>query len=101
MTTARIHVGSRSYLSSESVVFIKADIAYSEIYLTDGQKLFVSTHLMKLQERFGNLMVRIHRSYLLNPNYIKEFRQTSVLTQLGIECPTSRRMRKNLGNNFN
>lgn len=90
------HVGSRTYLSSENIVVIKADFAYSEIFLADGRKVFVSTHLMKLQQRFGNNMVRVHRSYLLNPKFIIEFRQTSILTQLGFECPTSRRMRKNI-----
>lgn len=91
-----IHVGSRLHLLPESIVFIKADISYSHIHLVNGKKILVSTHLMQLERRFGDKMVRVHRSYLVNPFFLKETNQNSALSVTGEIFPISRRMRKNL-----
>jgi len=56
----------------------------------------VSTHLMKLEKRFSGSMLRVHRSYLLNPNFVKEFTENAALTSTGQVCPLSRRLGKNL-----
>jgi DNA-binding LytR/AlgR family response regulator len=96
MVSSQIHVGSKTYLSLEQVVLIKAAFSYSEILLSDGRKLLVTTNLSTIQRRFGNTMIRVHRSYLLNPHFIKELRSSSVLTCLDVVCPMSRRMRGNL-----
>jgi DNA-binding LytR/AlgR family response regulator len=91
-----IHVGSRTFLSPDMVVMIKADISYSLIYMSDGSKMLVSTHLLRLQQRFGKYMIRIHRSYLINPNFLKIVNDTNLQTINGLICPMSRRMKCNL-----
>jgi two-component system LytT family response regulator len=91
-----VHVGSRTFLSPDNVVMIKADIAYSMIYLSDGSQMLVSTHLLRLQQRFGKHLVRIHRSYLVNPNFLEIVNDTNLQTINGLVCPMSRRMKGNL-----
>lgn len=89
-----IHVGSRLHLAPENIVFIKADISYSHIFLSDGCQILVSTHLMKLERRFGDKMVRVHRSYLVNPDHVLQSQKNMVVTSNGQICPMSRRLRK-------
>lgn len=91
-----IHVGSRLHLLSENIDFIKADVSYSHIYLADGKKILVSTHLLKLEKRFGNEMVRVHRSYLVNPKAKIEITEKEFTTPSGHKGLISRRMKKNL-----
>ncbi len=55
------------------IVFLKADSSYTEIYLTDNTKLFLSKKLLefeKLQDH-GPFM-RVHRSFIVNINRIKK-----------------------------
>lgn len=95
-TMKTVHVGSRTHLEVGAIVMIKADISYSHIFMADGSRMLVSTHLLRLQERFGNHLIRIHRSYLLNPIFYYKIDGKSLETCLGHTCPISRRMRKNL-----
>jgi DNA-binding LytR/AlgR family response regulator len=96
MAMKTIHVGSRLHIAPESIVFIKADISYSHIFLSDGRKILVSTHLMKLERRFGDKMVRVHRSYLVNPEADIEITEKEFTTPLGHKGLISRRLKKNL-----
>jgi DNA-binding LytR/AlgR family response regulator len=70
--------------------------SYSHIFLSDGRKILVSTHLMKLERRFGDKMVRVHRSYLVNPEADIEITEKEFTTPLGHKGLISRRLKKNL-----
>lgn len=55
------------------IVFLKADSSYTEIYLADGSKLFLSRKLLEF-EKLQNIgpFLRTHRSYIVNLNRIKK-----------------------------
>lgn len=55
------------------IVFLKADSSYTEIYLADGSKLFLSRKLLEFEklQNYGPFM-RTHRSYIVNLNRIKK-----------------------------
>lgn len=93
-----IHVGSRTDLLPEEIVLISADISYSYIHLTDGRKIMVSTNIQKLQERMLGLheMVRVHRSHMINVNYLKAFDEKRAALKNNLSCPISRRKKINL-----
>lgn len=91
-----IHVGSRTYLSPDEIEFIKADFSYSHIFLKNGRRILVSTNLQKLQERFGETMVRVHRSFLLNPKAGLQISEKEFFSKSGHRGLISRRMGKNI-----
>ena len=93
-----IHVGSRTYILPDSVVMIQAEINYSMIYLTNGNKVIVSTCLKKLENRFAVIQsfARVHKSYLVNLNYFKSYNEGHFLLQNDLKCIVSRRKFKRL-----
>ncbi|MCA0364240.1 MAG: LytTR family transcriptional regulator DNA-binding domain-containing protein [Bacteroidetes bacterium] len=91
-----IHVGSRTYLSPDEIEFIKADFSYSHIFLKNGRRILVSTNLQKLQERFGENMVRVHRSFLINPLADLTIFEKEFVSKTGNRGLISRRLGKNI-----
>ncbi|WP_304232470.1 LytTR family DNA-binding domain-containing protein [Jiulongibacter sediminis] len=98
-----IHVGSRTELLPSEIVLISADISYSYIHLSDGRKLLVSTNIQKLQERLLGIkeMARVHRSHMINVNYLKTFDEKRVALKNNLSCPIPRRKKINLENALN
>ena len=86
-----------------NVILIKGDANYSTIYMDGGQEKVVS-HTIKFYEKhlvnYGFL--RVHRGYIINPNYVKEYNpdEESIMMTNGIKAVVSRR-KKFLLRNFN
>lgn len=98
MKTEHIHVGSRTHIQPDTVVMIQADINYSLIYLLDGNKVIVSTCLKKLENRFAPIdsFARVHKSYIVNLNYLKSYEEGQFLLENNLKCVVSRRKFKRL-----
>ena len=69
-TTQNIH-----FLKPSSIVMIKGEAAYSEIYLDDNTKLLASKNLKHFQEALANIpqFSRCHKSYIINKQHIKQY----------------------------
>jgi DNA-binding LytR/AlgR family response regulator len=82
---------------------IMAEISYSYIYLRNGRKIVVSTNIQKLQERLLGIqeMVRVHRSHIININYLQSHTATQAALKNNLYCPISRRKKINLENALN
>ena len=91
-----VHVGSRTYLSPNEVVMIKAETNYSLIYMRDGSKILVSTTLKIIEERFKleNSFERVHRSFLVNLNHMKAVKNGQIFLENNLICLISRRKLK-------
>ena len=64
--------------SAEDILYIKASGNYAEIYLQD-ESVLVDHTLSDLQEHFlPSSFVRIHRSYIINMNYLQEYESHQV-----------------------
>ena len=66
---------SINYIDIDEIVHLKADGNYTNIFLQNGQNLISSKvlkHYDELLSDFGFL--RVHRSNMINLNYVKEFR---------------------------
>ena len=62
------------YVNLNQIVRITADGNYSDIYMADGIKHVVSKALGEIEDLFPKRnFFRIHRSYLVNTNYIKRY----------------------------
>ena len=93
-----VHVGSRMEISPTEIVMIQADISYSYLYLKSGRKVIVSTNIQKLEERFLPFrnMVRIHRSTMINTQFLKYVDGTNAYLINDMHCVISRRKRNDL-----
>lgn len=61
-------------VKSDRILYCKADINYTVIKLIDNSMLIVSKTLKKVEELLPpTLFLRIHKSYLVNINSIKEY----------------------------
>lgn len=69
-TTQTIH-----FIKPLSIVMIKGESAYSEIYLDDGSKFLASKNLKHFQESLADFpqLIRSHKSYIINTNFIKQY----------------------------
>ena len=70
-----IPIGSRRRISPDDIIFLTADVNYTQILLADGSKMTVATTLKILEKRFSTCaeFFRTHKSYLININFIKSF----------------------------
>jgi DNA-binding LytR/AlgR family response regulator len=93
-----VHVGSRLEFCPAEIIMIQADISYSYLYLRNGRKIIVSTNIQKLEERFLPFrnMVRIHRSFMINTQFLEYVDGVNAFLVNDIQCIISRRKRIDL-----
>ena len=61
-------------LEQDDVVMLKSDKSYTTIYLKDKSKIVVSKTLKEVEKKFDfNQFYRVHNSYLINTNHVKEY----------------------------
>ena len=64
------------FVKIKDICYVEADSCYSKIFLANGNEKVISRTLKKWQEILPeNEFVRVHRSYLLNVNGIKEIKK--------------------------
>lgn len=81
-------------LNPNDILFIKSDGVYIELHTLEG--MVVQRKLLKeIIDQLPDFFLRIHRSYLVNVNYI-DHRSTTHVTLRGHEIPVSRSFRDNL-----
>jgi two-component system LytT family response regulator len=73
----KIHIsadGKVYLLEKEDVVMMEADKSYTTIYLSNGQEIVVSKTLKEVEKSFQfPRFYRVHNSYLINLNHVKEY----------------------------
>ncbi len=101
-TEGKIHIGSRTTIFPEEVVYFKADVNYTNILLSNGKKILVAITLKKLQSRFENYpkLVRVSRSMVINIDCIFQHTDEAIILQNGETFVASRRRRKAFFNLF-
>jgi two-component system LytT family response regulator len=82
------------FISPETIMYIKADNSYSELYLKDGSKMIVSRSIKNFEEglKHSNQFFRVHKSFLINTQFIKKFDKSNggwVSLSNGAELPVS------------
>ena len=67
-------VGKTIFLNISDVVYCKSDGNYTTIFLENGASHLYSKKIKDVFETFNsNQIIRVHQSYLVNINYIKEY----------------------------
>lgn len=95
-----VHVGSRLEICPTEIIMISAEVSYSFIHLKNGKKIIVSTNIQKLEERFLPFrnMVRVHRSFMINTQFLKYVNGVNAHLTNDMQCVISRRKRNDLFN---
>lgn len=61
-------------LDKDDVVMLKSDKSYTTIYLKTEQQILVSKTLKEVEKKFQfSQFFRVHNSYLINLNHVKEY----------------------------
>lgn len=81
-------------LHPSDILYIRSDGAYIEI-VTSRDKLVQRKLLKDIEHELPASFIRVHRSYIVNSDYIK-WRSPSAVSVNGHEIPVSRSYRKNL-----
>ena len=85
--------GKLLFLESDEILYAESDGNYSTIFLTDGQKIVLTKKLKEVNELLPpESFFRIHNSYIINLNKIKEFLKTDgyVVLKSNHKIPVSR-----------
>ncbi len=94
-TTDKMHV-----VNLHDIKYCEAERSYTTFYLSDQSKIVVSHNLGDYEEMFSAYdFFRIHKSFLLNLDYLKQFEKTDggkVILKDGTNLPLSSRKKDEL-----
>ncbi|AEM70558.1 two component transcriptional regulator, LytTR family [Allomuricauda ruestringensis DSM 13258] len=85
--------GKLVFLNSDDILYAESDGNYSTIFLSDGQKILLTKKLKEVNTLLPqSSFFRIHNSYIINLNKIKEFLKTDgyVVLESNHKIPVSR-----------
>lgn len=85
--------GKLLFLESDEILYAESDGNYSTIFLIDGQKIVLTKKLKEVNALLPqDSFFRIHNSYIINLNKIKEFLKTDgyVVLKSNHKIPVSR-----------
>lgn len=85
--------GKLLFLESDEILYAESDGNYSTLFLSDGQKILLTKKLKEVNELLPkDTFFRIHNSFIINMNKIKEFLKTDgyVILQSNHKIPVSR-----------
>ena len=65
------------FINMDDILYCQSDGAYSYVYFTDGNKLYISKTLRYLEDALCNFhFFRVHNSYIVNLNHVKKYSKT-------------------------
>lgn len=85
--------GKIIFLKLDEILFVESDGNYCTLFLLDNQKILVTKKLKEIDSLLPNdNFFRIHNSYIINLNKIKEFLKTEgyVVMESGHRIPVAR-----------
>lgn len=91
-------MGRTIFLSPDSITFMEGEGNYTFIYTVTGKKYLVSKTLKSLASSLKDNFIRVHKSYLVNTDYVVERAEDDRLLRMscGKEVSVSRRKIKEI-----
>ena len=91
-------MGRTIFLTPDTITFLEGEGNYTFIYTNTGKKYLVSKTLKSLAEQLNNNFMRVHKSYLVNADYVVERLEDDRMLKLscGKEVVVSRRKIKEI-----
>ncbi|MFC6196402.1 LytR/AlgR family response regulator transcription factor [Dyadobacter subterraneus] len=104
-TDRAVHISVQSmgrtiFLTPEIISFLEGEGNYTYIYTNAGKRYLVSKTLKSLAELLDSSFIRVHKSYLVNSNYVVERMEDDRMLRMscGKEVMVSRRKIKEIAN---
>jgi len=92
------------FVKLKDIIYCESSGNYTHFYLIDGQKKIVSRQLGQYEKLLPESgFIRIHDKYIINLDYIKEYKKGSggdVLLENGIELPVASRRKEEFLSRF-
>jgi DNA-binding LytR/AlgR family response regulator len=82
-------------LKFEDILFIKSEHVYAEIQLTNNQKHLIRGNLNKIITKLNKKFVRVHRSYIVNLDYLQKIDQSNIIL-LNVNIPIGKKYKDDL-----
>ncbi|WP_420571592.1 LytR/AlgR family response regulator transcription factor [Kordia sp.] len=82
-------------LKFEEILFIKSEHVYAEIQLTNNQKHVIRGNLNKIITKLNKQFVRVHRSYIVNLDYLQKIDQNNIIV-LNVNIPIGKKYKDDL-----
>ena len=91
-------MGRTIFLSPDIITFMEGEGNYTFIYTATGKKYLVSKTLKSLAVNLNNNFIRVHKSYLVNTDYVVERVEDDRMLRMscGKEVSVSRRKIKEI-----
>lgn len=91
-------MGHTILLKPEMITLLEGEGNYTFIYTNSGKKYLVSKTLKSLAEHLNSSFIRVHKSYLVNSEYVVERLEDDRLLKMagGKEVMVSRRKTKEI-----
>jgi two-component system LytT family response regulator len=96
-------MGRTIFLSPDAITFMEGEGNYTFIYTNTGKKYLVSKTLKSLAEHLNRNFIRVHKSYLVNADYVVERMEDDRMLRMscGREVVVSRRKIKEISGILN
>ena len=97
-STVRVtSAGAIDVIESADIVFCKGAGDYVELHLSDGRQMLHHGALARIEDELPAVFLRVHRSYLVNTNFVRTLRREAsgigaLILKDGTEVPVSRRV---------
>lgn len=82
-------------LKFEDILFIKSEHVYAEIQLVNNQKHLIRGNLNKIITKLNKKFVRVHRSYIVNLDYLQKIDQNNI-SVLNVNIPIGKKYKDDL-----
>jgi|SRR5690606_24303809 two-component system LytT family response regulator len=85
------------FIEVDRIMYCQSDRNYTTLFLSDGRNVLISKTMKEVENTLDNFFfIRVHRSYLVNPNYLKEYHRNDggyLTMQDNKEIPISQQKR--------
>lgn len=73
MTSITVRKGDKMvFVKLEDVAYFKAEDKYVSLFTSGGKEMIINQSLAELEEKLPENFMRVHRSFVLNKNYVQE-----------------------------
>lgn len=90
-----IILNNKQKIYLDDIKYVKSDRNYVEFYYKD-KKMVDRNHLKNVMMELPPNFVQVHRSYVINKNFIKVINANSLVLEPNTEIPVSRTFKKNI-----
>ncbi|MFT4937162.1 MAG: DNA-binding LytR/AlgR family response regulator [Paraglaciecola sp.] len=73
--------GKVEFVATDSLVYCKAAADYTELFLVDQKQILYGGNLKELEKQLPTTFLRVHRSYVVNTDFIASFEKSSTTQQ--------------------